>query len=360
MTLEEQLITRATQKNIPISGVLELLPLCNMNCDMCYIRLSPEELASKGRIRTYEEWSDLAVEMRKHGVLFLLLTGGEPLLYPEFKKLYTTLINLGFIITLNTNGTLIDEETSSFLAQNKPRRVNITLYGKDSDTYQNLCHYRDGFRQTMQGIKLLKKYHVDVKLNGSLTKMNLNDIDSFIDIANELEVPIQIDTYMFPASRERSHPFLEDVRLSPKTAALSELYISKRLHTPENFEKYCQQIRQQGEASLPKNFNCSSRCRAGKSSFVINWLGNMTPCIMLTNPSINVFEHGFEKSWEHTVNAVQKIITSNICASCKRRNICQTCIASAYYETGTYNGTPQYLCQYSETLYVNLEQQVHL
>lgn len=354
MTLEEQLIIHATQKNIPISGILELLPLCNMNCDMCYVRLSPEELSFQGRIRTAEEWIKLSMKMKEQGVLFLLLTGGEPLLYPEFQKLYTALTNLGFIITINTNGTLINEDIASFLAQNKPRRVNVTLYGKDSDTYESLCHYRNGFKQTIQGIKLLKRFNIDVKLNGSLTKANLKDIDSLIDIANELNVPIQIDTYMFPAFRERSRAFQEVIRLTPIEAAFSEIYISKRLHTPENFEKYRQQMQTRGNIPPQNIHDCSSRCRAGKSSFVVNWIGNMTPCIMLTNPSINVFEHGFEKSWNYIVREVQKITTSSTCASCKRRNICQTCIASALYETGSYNGTPRYLCEYCEAFYNNL------
>lgn len=270
MTLEEQLIINATNKNIPISGVLELLPLCNMNCDMCYVRLSPEELASHGHIRAAEEWIKLSMEMKEQGVLFLLLTGGEPLLYPEFKKLYTALTNLGFIITINTNGTLINEYIASFLARNKPRRVNVTLYGKDSDTYESLCHYRNGFKQTIQGIKLLKQFNIDVKLNGSLTKANLKDIDSLIDISNELNVPIQIDTYMFPSFRERSRAFQEVIRLTPTEAALSEIYISKRLHTPENFEKYRLQIQTQGNIPPQNIHDCSNRCRAGKSSFVVN------------------------------------------------------------------------------------------
>ena len=38
--IEESLVQMAGQKRIPLGGSLELLPLCNMNCDMCYVRLS--------------------------------------------------------------------------------------------------------------------------------------------------------------------------------------------------------------------------------------------------------------------------------------------------------------------------------
>ena len=44
-TFEHSLLQKARQKHIPVTGALELLPLCNMNCDMCYVRLSPISLA---------------------------------------------------------------------------------------------------------------------------------------------------------------------------------------------------------------------------------------------------------------------------------------------------------------------------
>ena len=108
-TFEHSLLQKARQKHIPVTGALELLPLCNMNCDMCYVRLSRSEMERQGRLRTVEEWVRLAEQMQKAGTVFLLLTGGEPLLFPDFKTLYRRLRNLGMILTINTNGTLLDE-----------------------------------------------------------------------------------------------------------------------------------------------------------------------------------------------------------------------------------------------------------
>ena len=112
--IEEKLCNTATQKRIPLGGSLELLPLCNMNCDMCYVRLSRKEIDQKGRIRSGEEWLELAKQMRDAGTLFLLLTGGEPLLHPDFRMIYLELKKMGMIVTLNTNGTLIDEGWADF------------------------------------------------------------------------------------------------------------------------------------------------------------------------------------------------------------------------------------------------------
>ena len=65
-TVERMLLNQARMKNIPMNGSIELLPLCNLNCKMCYVRLSREEMETQGRIRTVDEWIAVAKEM-KHG-----------------------------------------------------------------------------------------------------------------------------------------------------------------------------------------------------------------------------------------------------------------------------------------------------
>ena len=94
-SVEHTLIKRAKERKTPINGSLELLPLCNMNCDMCYVRLSREEMERKGRLCTADEWLEIGRQMKEAGVLFLLLTGGEPLLFPDFKRMYLELRKMG-------------------------------------------------------------------------------------------------------------------------------------------------------------------------------------------------------------------------------------------------------------------------
>ena len=103
-TFERSLLQKARQKHIPVTGALELLPLCNMNCDMCYVRLSRSEMERQGRLRTVEEWVRLAEQMQKAGTVFLLLTGGEPLLQPDAADFLRKVRELGFAVKLDTNG----------------------------------------------------------------------------------------------------------------------------------------------------------------------------------------------------------------------------------------------------------------
>ena len=299
-TIEQQMFAMATEKKVPLYGVLELLPLCNLNCDMCYVRMSREEMEEVGRLRTMEEWTKTAEDMMKAGTLFVLLTGGEPLLYPHFRELYQKLRELGMIITINTNGTLIDEAWADFFAENKPRRINITLYGASNETYERLCHYPGGFDKAVNGIRLLRERNIDVKVNGSLAKANVDDRMKIIELGEVF-------------------------------AQYRKIQLDEAENTPE------------GEA-VPGQM----ACRAGKSSFVVNWQGEMRSCVVLDKPSIPLRDVEFEEAWKFTKKETESLRISARCSSCKLRKVCNTCVAAAIAETGKADGVPEYLCRYTE------------
>lgn len=275
-TIEQQMFAMAAEKKVPLYGVLELLPLCNLNCDMCYVRMSREEMKEVGRLRTMEEWTKTAEDMMKAGTLFVLLTGGEPLLYPHFRELYQKLRELGMIITINTNGTLIDEAWADFFAENKPRRINITLYGASNETYERLCHYPGGFDKAVNGIRLLRERNIDVKVNGSLARANVDDRMKIIELGESLDAPVRIDTYMYPSVRERNHAYNNQARLDPEMAAKARVEVLQREMGEEVFAQY-RKIQLDEAENTPEGEAVPGQmaCRAGKSSFVVNWQGEM-------------------------------------------------------------------------------------
>lgn len=349
--LEKQLIEKAARSRTPLNVSFELLPLCNMNCRMCYIRLSRAEMEEKGRLRTAAEWLDLAAQMQQAGTLFVLLTGGEPLLYPEFREIYLGLRKLGMILTVNTNGTLLDEDWADFFAAYPPRRINITLYGASKETYQSLCGFSDGFAKACHAIRLLRARNIDVKINGSLVRANQQELSSLVDLAASLDAPIHVDTYMYPAVRERSLPFPEDARLSPETAAAQNIAFARAFLTPEAFHSFVQKIcddvlPEDAPADQPNRMHC----QAGKSSCTVNWQGMLRPCVMLSHPSVPVFETGFSHAWEQLQKDIDNICLSSRCGSCRLRRICPVCAACARLETGSFADTPDYLCRYTEEL----------
>lgn len=149
---------KAGKNGIPLSGTFELSPVCNMQCKMCYVRMTLREIRDSGkRLRTLDEWISLGREAQRQGMLMLLLTGGEPFFWPDFRELYQELKKLGLVITINSNGTLINEKTVEWLKKDPPMRLNITLYGASDHTYESLCGNPRGYTQTIRAIRLLKE-----------------------------------------------------------------------------------------------------------------------------------------------------------------------------------------------------------
>lgn len=346
-TVEQAILEQAKKQHLPVNGSIEITPLCNMNCDMCYVRLSRAEMERQGTLKSGAEWLQLGQEMRQAGVLFLLITGGEPLLHPDFKEIYLGMQRLGMILTVNTNGTLINEEWAAFFGQHRPRRINITLYGADEQAYGNLCHYGEGFQRTVQAIRLLKKHGVDVKVSSSLTKANQKDWEKIIRIGEELGVPVREDTYMCPATRERHKPFAQQARMDPEEAARVRV---KALRAEMGEELFQQAAVFQLEKATQREEHPQTqglRCMAGNCSFAVNWQGKMRPCVIAENPQADAFAVGFQKAWDGIVQETAQISTSSMCAVCELRRVCNTCAMYALYECGRTDAVPSYICRYT-------------
>ena len=114
-----------------------------------------------------------------------------------------------------------------------------------------------GYERTVKGIRLLRERGVDVKINGSLTKENRRDIPQLLETAKQLDAPIHIDTYMYPAGRERKSGFHYDTRLEPEIAAEARIEILKSSLTEAEYGLYREKFLQMAAGSSPEAFSGS-------------------------------------------------------------------------------------------------------
>ena len=343
---EKLLQNKADRNKIPLMGAIELLPLCNMNCKMCYVRQTKNEMDSQGNLLSYDRWLHIIDQAVDKGLLYLLLTGGEPLLYPQFEQLYKELTKKGLVLSVNTNGTLINETFADLFQKYGCRRLNITIYGKDNETYERLCQNPKGFSQLINACNLLKERNVPFRLTCSITPDNVSQLDELFKIANEYDVPFSPATYMFPASR-RHLSQESQFRLTSEEAA------EQLLHCHELSNPGCD-MKLTAATELIKLTLPIARtkqgfsCHAGHSSFWINWKGEMFPCGMFEYPKIDLKEYSFQHCWEYIVNTTQTLSLCDTCNNCKKRNLCHVCEAACYNETGRIDGCPEYVCKMTD------------
>ena len=101
---------KAARDRRPIGGTFELTPCCNMNCAMCYIRTTEGEMRKMGQLLTAAQWIDLGKQCVEQGMLFLLLTGGEPMVRKDFFEIYDGMREMGLLISVNSNGSMLQGE----------------------------------------------------------------------------------------------------------------------------------------------------------------------------------------------------------------------------------------------------------
>lgn len=352
--------SKAAHLGFPAAATFELTPRCNFNCKMCYIHLSKEEQEKRGRELSAEEWIDLGRQACEAGVVFLLLTGGEPTLRPDFPEIYGALKKMGFMISVNSNGFLLRGELLELFKNDPPYRINLSLYGVSNATYEELCGI-PAYERIVENIHALREAGVDVKLNMSLTDVNRQDMKSVYEKAVELGVHTQAASYMFPPVRVTGE-FGKGFRMSAREAARCEVSYNRLRMGDERFLKYADNlakgIRQEALDDCEGQPGAEMSCRAGRSSFWLSWDGKLSPCGMMTTPCANVLQVGIQTAWEQVRDQVKQIRLPSACLSCQYRHGCHVCAAICYCESGSCDQKPEYLCELTQHYFEQMADEV--
>ncbi len=329
------LFAKAKAVGAPLSGTFELTSRCTLDCKMCYIH--NQKINSLSTEKSTEWWLNLARDSRDAGMLLLLLTGGEPMLRDDFDDIYIGAKESGLLVSINTNATLITPERIKLFKELPPQRVNITLYGTSEETYRNLCGREGAYEKVVKAVKELKAAGVNIKLNYSITPYNVQDIPQAIEFAKTTDVPIQPVSYMFPPVRGCRG---EATRLTPEAAANAHFMWNRLVVGDEDYREI---LKYSAEHDVYSDV-CSDRmdCRAGSTVFWVTYDGTMTPCGMLTTPSIKI--RNFTEAWQFIRKEREKITFPKECSACSLRKDCDFCAAVSKAETGEFNKLPPYAC----------------
>lgn len=356
--IRDRLWEKAGPNKIPLTVAFELTPTCNLSCKMCYVRKSMQEVNNCGGLIRAKEWIAYAKEAADLGMLFPLLTGGEPLLHPDFKEIFIAMQNIGMQISINSNATMIDKEMAKWFSEHTPTRINITLYGASPETYEKLCGDKAAFYKVQEAIKWLKFYKIPIKFNASITSYNLDDLDKIISFAKSIDVPIQVATYMFPPIRRNKEMIGKNDRLNAKAAGYAKVKADYLYQEPEWFKG---QVMRFSNFVNPKDIDFDKlekserkmKCRAGYCSFWIDWQGNMLNCGMHSPVKYNLKQYTIKEAWLKLYEDTKSILYSSICSNCPNMKLCHTCIAMINNECGSSGERPKYICEmnYAASLY---------
>jgi len=313
---------KTARRNIPFAVHWELTPVCNLQCRHCYF------VAKEGdRPPTLEKAERLMKELADAGVLFLVVSGGEPLTHPQFFEIMKLAKRYSFATKLMTNGTLITEDTIGNFEGLSLVSVDVSLYGRE-EIHDRITGVEGSWKRTMNGIRLLAEAGHFLRIKMPVMNLNRSEFEYVKAFANDSGFTFIFDATIICTDTGDRTP--HQYRLSEE--ALTDFFRAIRpkkgfAHTPPK------------EDDPP--------CNAGRNTVAVSPGGDGYPCVAIKESAGNIFTTPFKEIWNS--DALKKYRALKIsdvkkCLECDIRGYCIRCPGLALVEDGDMFGPSEAAC----------------
>ncbi len=260
------------------------------------------------------------MELMKNGVKIIVISGGEPFLREDIGLICKYAKQLGMIVQVITNGTMLQERYLEALPFIDAISVSV-------DGYKNDIQYiRDKgiMPKVIETINFLKQHIKSVNLIFTLHKKNAPYMNEYLKFAEDLDVTFNFS--MLTAAFDNE--IFQDYLLGQKEFEMIEEFLKEH------------NVKISDSAMEGAYLSCKSRCGAGKMMISIGADGAVYPCHMLHIADLklgNILEKELSKIVFSSNNPFLNLDVNHIdgCQECKYGNFCGGgCRARSYLKTG--------------------------
>ncbi|WP_233510203.1 radical SAM protein [Actinomadura craniellae] len=258
---------------------------CNYDCEHCYLGI--KDFAGL----EWEQRERLLGVLRDAGVLWLQLTGGEPMIDRLFTDTYTAAYDQGMMLTILSNGSrLFLPKILDLLAGRPPGRITLSVYGATEASYDGLTRRKGAYRLFMKGLMAAHEAGLPLSLSMIVTHHNAHEVGRMRALADRLGVPMDEYTNMVPTI------YGGDETLPTQSAA----------HLRER-----------------RPF---TGCNAGHTFFHVDPFGRASICKIGREPNIDLTEEGVEGLSRLGAIADSLLLRQGGCTGCGLQGSCGTCM----------------------------------
>lgn len=172
---------------------IELTKNCNERCVHCYIPNHQKNSAVKAKTKMVLRVLDEAKEMNAISVCF---TGGEPFLHKDIVKILRYSRKNDFMITILTNGTVINNEIISILKEINLNQIQISVYSLRPKIHDAITKYNGSLNKTIETIEKLISNNIPVQISCPIMKINKNYYLDVLKWAHNNKMKINCDLIM--------------------------------------------------------------------------------------------------------------------------------------------------------------------
>ena len=328
---------------LPLEGIIDLTYRCNNSCRHCWLSISPVAKEKKSEL-SFEEIKKIVVQARQMGCRRWSISGGEPMLRPDFREIFDYLTTKCVAYSINTNGTLITPEIAKLMTRKGTKMV--ALYGATVKVHDYITRNPGSFEATMRGCRYLKEAGAGFVVQLILMKDNYHEFKDMVRLAESLSKHYRIGAAWFflsaSADKERNAQIIHQ-RLLPKEVIELD---KPSLSSEEWFQKQnsrCHQVNNGNHHFFP--------CVNSRRDFHIDPYGKMAFCYFIKDPNLryDLRNGSFQDCWDNFIpsSATKIRITEEYkknCGSCEFKKDCRICPVHGYLEHGDFNKKVEYLC----------------
>ena len=338
---------QAKEKRVLLSIIMDLTARCNNDCIHCYINRPASDRRAMEQEMSLDEIKHLTDQAVKMGVLWVLLSGGEPLLRPDFPEIYTYIRTRGIFVSLFTNASLVSTAHIDLFKKYPPRQIEVSVYAATADIHKKVTR-KNTFEATMTGIDRLLSANLPVTLKSTIIKANLPDFDGIAEFCrSKSSQPFRFDPFL--QLRADKNPDRNQEIISQRLTPAQIVSLEKKDPARHSALAHtCQNLPSQPETNEAPLF----RCQAGINTCAIGWNAKFQLCPSLVNPdcTLDLRTNTLARAWnDFTPGIIRLKSTSSqhktTCGSCNLHDICSWCPAHADLETSHLDGHTPYFCE---------------
>ncbi|MFH0942483.1 MAG: radical SAM protein, partial [Chloroflexota bacterium] len=161
----------------------ELTRSCNLLCAHC--RASANGSGGDGELTT-EECYRVIDEIAAVASPILILTGGEPLMRPDFFEIAGYASKRGLRVVIGTNGTVITPEIAVRLKAVPVARAGISLDFPNAEEQDKFRGKAGAFQAALDGINHIRNAGIEVQINSTITRLNVHHLNDLLSLAQEV------------------------------------------------------------------------------------------------------------------------------------------------------------------------------
>lgn len=331
----------------PFLIVWNFTNMCNLKCLHCYQRAdkpTPDEL-------TLEEKLNVVDQLDRAGVAAIALSGGEPTIHPHFYTILNEMTKRGIYAAVATNGWVFaDMEKLEKAVKLGLRYAEISLDSADPKKHDHFRGVPGAWERAVKALENTVKLGISHAMAITLTKLNYNEIENILDLAESIGVQRVVFFNFVPVGRGKENMWL-DLAPDEREEALRTLYKEMRkrgkMQIVSTAPQYARVVLQMsgGEEVAPTHFYVGNDkivksvaeyvggCGAGRIYAAIEPNGDLTPCVFLPIKVGNLREKDFSYIWENSqllkdLRDREKL--KGPCGKCPYKYVCGGCRARAY------------------------------